>query len=83
MRLSRKELEEKIFEELFCSPNLDEVEKYGTLLKHKIVEDDGFYYDASLYDYDNEKYIIVYKCKDDYKENITFDIYKGKETVTF
>ena len=79
MRLSRNELIYKIFEELCSAPILDDVEKKGTLLKHKIIEDDGFYYEASLYEYDNEKYIIVYKCKDGYRENVKFDTYKGKE----
>lgn len=65
---------QKVLEDALKAATLTEVERYGKLLKSIKTEYENEYHDADssegdwreayLYEYNNQKYIVIYKCTD-------------------
>lgn len=70
---------DSILEEALNSVTLDEVERNGTLLRSLEKDKTNEFYKALLYEYNNKKYIIIYK----YTEKDENGKYKRKECIKF
>lgn len=75
----QQEYFDKILEETLNAVTLDQVEKHGVLLRKLETDKDDGHYKAFLYDYNKQKYIIVYR----YTQKNKNGKYKNKECVKF
>ena len=75
---------ERALEDVLNSPILTEIERDGKLLNCKKTNSSGVLYEAYLYEYKDQKYIVVYKCSDlplyfRNKECVRFEMVKENE----
>lgn len=75
---------EKVLEDVLNLPTLTDVERDGKLLNSKKINSSGDLYEAYLYEYKDQRYIVVYKCTDlplyfRNKECVRFEIVKENE----
>lgn len=68
---------ERALEDALNSPTLTEIERDGKLLNSKKTNLSGVLYEAYLYEYKVQKYIVVYKCTD------LPNYFRNKECVRF